>query len=66
MREREFCQIPDELCETHPTGTLSKEDHDIRASVVIILSYLNIHDSVIGSMIAFVHYIMKFHSFLSD
>ena len=64
--EREFCRIPDELCETHPAGTLSKEDHDVRAPVVIVLSYLNIHDSVIGSMIVFFHYIMQFHSFLSD
>ena len=64
--EREFCQIPDELCETHLAGTLSKEYHDVRAPVVIVLSYLNIHESSIGSMIVFVHYIMQFHSFLSD
>ena len=64
--EREFCQVPDELCETRPAGTLLKEDHDVRAPVVIVLSYINIHDSAIGSMIVFVHYIMQFHSFLSD
>ena len=64
--EREFCQIPDELCETRLAGILSKEDHDVRALVVIVLSYLNINDSTIGSMIVFVHYIMQFHSFLSD
>ena len=64
--EWEFFHIPDELCETRPAGILSKEDHDVRALVVIVLSYLNIHDSSIGSMIAFVHYIMQFHSFLSD
>ena len=66
VREREFCQIPDELCETHPVGTLSNEDHDVRALVVIFLSYLIIHDSAIGSMIMFVHYIIQFHSFLFD
>ena len=47
-------------------ATLWKEDHNVRALVVIILSYLNKHDSAIGSMILFVHYIMQFHSFLSD
>ena len=66
MREREFCQIPNKLCETHPTGILLKEDHDVRAPVIIVLSYLNKHDSATGSMIVFVHYIMQFHSFLSD
>ena len=37
VRERDFYQIPDELCETRPTGFLSKEDHDVRALVVIVL-----------------------------
>ena len=66
VRERELCQIPNKLCETRPTRISSKEDRDVKALVVIILSYLNINDSIIGSMIVFVHYIMQFHSFLSD
>ena len=66
VREREFYRIPDELCETRPARTLSKEYHGVRAPVVIVLSYLNIHDSAIGSMIVVVHCIMQFHSFLYD
>ena len=64
--EREFCRIPDKICETRPTRTLSKEYHDVRAPVLIVLSYLNIHDSAVGSMIVFFHYIIQFHTFLSN